>query len=407
MPVVDNHKNRAGWWLVATTMILLYACVTAANAVPGTPADDNEVLETLPTSFLDQKNDLSVLQKKLNEQPENLSLATALAKKYIDKGRTQSDPRQFGYAQAVLKPWWKLSEPPDEILLLRATMLQHHHQYDKAVTDLKKLLTRQPRHAQAWLTLSVIQQVRGDYAGAGASCAALARVSSGWISSLCFSQVLAMTGNPERAYQIQSKLARQLQRNDPELLQWLLTLMGETVRMSGENNKAEDHFKEALRINHRDPYLMRVYSDLLIQQQRPDDVLKLLADEIHDDALLLQLAIAAKQADKEKKLQKYKGQLETRYRAAHLRGSNVHQREEVLFYLQVINKPDKALELALSNWAVQKELEDTRIVLKAALVSGQTQAAKPVLEWIRNNKTQDIRLKKLVKELSIKNVSVN
>lgn len=406
MSVAAETKARAGWWFFITTLILFFTSTTNVSAIPRTPVDDNEVLENLPTSILDKKDDLSALQKKLLEQPDNLSLATLLAKKYIEAGRKQSDPRQFGYAQAALKTWWNEAQPPNEILLLRATIRQHHHQYDEAVTDLKALLKRQPRHAQAWLTLSVVQLVRGEYAGVRASCAALARVASGWISRLCYSQVFAITGEAERAYLIQNQLAHELRQNNIELRQWLFTLMGETALMLGKNKNAENHFKKALGINYRDPYLLRVYSDLLIQQQQPEAVLNLLSDEVHDDALLLRLVVAAKQAGKEKKFRQYKSQLEARYRAAQLRGSSAHEREEALFNLQVISKPEKALELALSNWSLQKELEDTRTVLMAALESKQYQRVSSVLDWINKNKTQDARLNVLIRKIH-KNVALN
>jgi len=399
VPVATEINTSAGWWFFITTLVLLFGGATNVSATPRTPVDENEVLEKLPVSFLGKKDNLSVLQKKLLEQPDNLSLAIVLAKKYIEAGREQSDPRQFGYAQAALRTWWNETQPPNEILLLRATIRQHHHQYDEAVTDLKALLKRQPRHAQAWLTLSVVQQVRGDYAGVRASCASLARVASSWISSLCYSQVMAVTGEAERAYQIQSQLARDPEQNNVELRQWLLTLAGETALMLGKNKSAENHFKKALGLGHRDPYLLRVYSDLLIQQLQPKAVLKLLADEVHDDALLLRLAIAAKHAGKTKIFQQYKSQLEARYRAAQLRGSRLHEREEALFFLQVNKNSDKALELALSNWAIQKELEDTRIVLMSALESKQYQRISSVLYWIKKNKTQDVRLNILIKRI--------
>lgn len=406
MPVAAEVKTRTGWWFFAATLILFFIGTTNASAIPRTPVDDNEVLEKLPLSILDKKDNLSALQKKLLNDPENILLATMLAKKYIEAGRTQSDPRQFGYAQAALATWWNEAQPPNEILLLRATIRQHHHQYDKAVIDLKELLKRQPRHAQAWLTLSVIQQVRGDYSGARASCAALARIASSWISNLCYSQVLAVTGEAERAYQIQNQLTQGLRQDNTELRQWLLTLMGETALMLGKNKSAKKHFEEALAINHRDPYLLRVYSDLLIQQQRSEVVLNLLSDEVHDDALLLRLVIAAKTAGRENKFQQYKNQIEARYRAAHLRGSRAHEREEALFFLRIINNPEKASELALSNWAIQKELEDTRIVLMAAVESKQYQKVEPVLEWVKKSKTQDVRLNLLIKEIN-ENVTHN
>ena len=83
---------------------------------------------------------------------------------YIERSREEGDPRYLGYAEAVLAPWWKLSKPPVDILVLRATLLQSTHQFDKALADIDAVLKLDSANGQAWITRATILQVQGKYA---------------------------------------------------------------------------------------------------------------------------------------------------------------------------------------------------------------------------------------------------
>src|SRR4029453_1646985 len=117
------------------------------------PKDDGQVLEKLPVSPMDpEAKALKQMRQSLIQDPGNLPLAVALARRYIEQGRGQSDPRYFGYAQGVLSPWWNENAPPLEVLVLRATIRQSLHDFDAALADLNQALVRDSRNAQARLT---------------------------------------------------------------------------------------------------------------------------------------------------------------------------------------------------------------------------------------------------------------
>lgn len=380
--------------------ILLGSFIMNAGAAPRTPVDNDEVLESLSTSTLQGSNEIKTIRDQFNNQPTNVGLASKLATAYIQIARENTDVRYYSYAQAILKPWWQKKHPPSEILFLRATLKQQRHQFVNAVQDLKQLIKIQPRHTQAWLTLSIVQQVQGEYLAARASCSALARIASSWFSSLCHSQVLGLTGAAERAYQLQQALALQMSSSQPELQQWVLSLCAETASRLGYKEKAENHFKEALALPLRDAYLLRAYSDFLLADKRPAEVIKLLKSETQDDALLLRLAIATKDAHKNKLSTTYQQQLRSRYKAAYLRGSKLHGRDEALFLLQFNGDKKKALTLALQNWQVQHEPDDALILLRASIANQSSSGVKKVRDWIAHNKLQDIRLDELLKQYS-------
>jgi hypothetical protein len=75
-----------------------------------------------------------------------------------------------------------------------------------------------------------------------------------------------------------------------------------------------------------------------------------------------------------------------------MRGDSLHRREEARFTLHVLKQPHEALRLARENWAAHREPWDARIYLEAARAAGDPGAARPVLDWLREHRVQDVRL---------------
>jgi hypothetical protein len=83
-----------------------------------------------------------------------------------------------------------------------------------------------------------------------------------------------------------------------------------------------------------------------------------------------------------------------------LRGDVSHQREEARFTLHLLNKAQEGLQLAASNWSVQREPWDTRLLLEAALSTGTISAARPALDWLAKVQLEDERLRQLASRLA-------
>eukprot|EP01034_Spumella_vulgaris_P012435 gene12435-15834_t len=83
-----------------------------ALAAPYLPRSGAEVVETLPRRADPQQQELRRMRLQLAATPNDVQLAAALAQRYIAIGRSEADPRYFGYAQAALAPWWHQAAPP-------------------------------------------------------------------------------------------------------------------------------------------------------------------------------------------------------------------------------------------------------------------------------------------------------
>lgn len=372
----------------------LFAAV-AAHAAPYIPASGQQVIETLPRRGDPVQQELRRLRSQLNAAPNDLTLAATLAKRYIAIGRDETDPRYLGYAQAVLAPWWWLSAPPPQVRLLRATLLQSSHQFKPALEDLNAVLAVDKNNAQAWLTRATVQTVQGDYTAATASCAHLSSLSTELVTVTCIANVGAVTG---RALKSEHLLDLTLERsaNAPADLQlWALTLLAEMAQRRDDKLVAEARYKRALAMAPRDSYLLGAYADFLLEQNRPREVLRMLDNQTRIDALLLRRALALQQMGSS--VTADVKELAARFDAATQRGDTVHQREQARFELKLRKDAATALALARKNWAVQKEPADIRIYLEAALQARDP--AKPVVDWVALNQTEDAAATRLIARL--------
>ena len=167
----------------------------------------------------------------------------------------------------------------------------------------------------------------------------------------------------------------------------------------GDMVAAEARFRQALAQEPRDSYLLGAYSDFLLDQKKPLDVLRLVKDQQRIDALLLRQALAWQMVPgQEAALQAATAELAARFNAAMRRGDTVHQREQARFALWLQRDIPGALRLAQSNWAIQKEAADMRILLEAAVAARDRAAAKPVLDWIAAHQVEDVALKALAQK---------
>jgi hypothetical protein len=192
-----NSKHR----IVFSLRALAAACATVlalaaapAPAAPYLPRAGAEVLESLPRRTDPVQQELQGMRRQLAAAPQDVQLATALAQRYIGIGRSEADPRYFGYAQAALAPWWNQAAPPPAVRLLRATLLQGTHRFPAAMADLDAVTAADPANAQAWLTRATVQTVLGQYGPATASCARLSALAGELASITCLTNVSGLTG---------------------------------------------------------------------------------------------------------------------------------------------------------------------------------------------------------------------
>jgi tetratricopeptide (TPR) repeat protein len=378
--------------------LLLAAAPVAGSAEPYVPNDDDAVLERLPAPRDPRLRAVTVARARLAEEPASLNRALALAAAYVALGRSEGDPRYDGYAQAALAPWWDLAEPPVPVLILRATLEQRRHDFEAALSDLERVLARQPRHPQALLSKATILEVQGKPTEALEICAELAGVVEVLVEAACVASAQGLAGSARDAYRLLQEGRRRSPGAEPLLEVWAQTILGELAQQLGYVAAAEKHFRDALSLA-RDPYLLGACADFLLDQGRPGEVVELLADESRIDPLLLRLALAERRIGASL-FGEHLALLQDRFDAARRRGDSVHLREEARFMLHLLDRPGEALELARRNWETQREPADALILLEAAVAAKEPTAAQPVLDWLRRTGLEHVAIQALVDRLA-------
>ncbi|THD02592.1 hypothetical protein B1810_13655 [Panacagrimonas perspica] len=369
-----------------------------ADAAPRVPQDDREVLERLPLVIGGALRELRPLREAVSADPRNLALATQLARRYVEIGRTEFDPRYFGYAEAALDPWFHQDVPPPEVLLLRGLLHQQRHDFDRALADLATLLRHDPRNAQAWLIRGGILQIRGDLPEALRHCAAVfSQPQYRFAATTCLCKSLSLDGHADQGYSLLRRALEDAPDAPAAERSWAWTLLAEMAQRRGLPDQAEAHFQSALRIGSRDRYLLMSYADFLLDRGQADKVRTLLIEETRADSLLLRLSLAEQALGLEPRA--HIALLEARFEASRQRGDSAHRGEEARMRLHLLGQPAEALQLAQGNWMTQREPRDARILLESAIAARDPLAAAPVLASMQESGLEDVRLARLAEAI--------
>lgn len=391
---------RPGAAMHALVAALLAGACAAPHAAPRLPANGAEVLEVLPWRNDPQQRELRQLRKELAQAPRDLHRACEVARRYIEAGRREADPRYFGYAQAALGPWWAQPDPPPQVRLLRATLLQSVHRFPEALADLDAVTTKDPNNAQAWLTRATVETVRADYPAATRSCARLSNLAGELVTAACIANVGAVNGRLRVSDRLLDAVLARSAGVEPAVDVWALTSLAEMAARAGAAGVADTRFQRALRLAPRDTYLLGAYADFLLDQGRAAAVLPLLDGHARVDGLLLRHALALQALGRKDALAPELAELDARFAAGERRGDGVHLREQARYELALRGHAARALALAQRNWKDQKEVADARILLEAARAAHDPAAARPALEFVQSSKVEDVALARLARGLN-------
>lgn len=377
-------------------LFILAAAALGAAAAPFRPTDDGYVVERINRSAFASSAQMREQRARLARQPHNIALATQSAQNHVLQARATGDPRFLGYAQAALSPWWNDAAAPAEVIVLRAIIRQSGHQFDAALNDLGILIERNPGDSQARLTRASIFQVQARYAEARRDCASLLQSGQTTVGLYCLATIAHLNGETKGSYDL--LLANASQNALPEQMRGAtFTLLGEMAARLNQPEQAEQHFRSALTAG-SDAYLESAFADFLLDQRRPLEVLKLLGPDPLSDGALLRRALAQKML-RDAALATSKAELQARYAASKARGDSIHQREHARFALQLENNPAAALQLAQSNWRVQREPADARILLESALAANDPGSVREVATWLLASKNDDPLLRQLAQRV--------
>ncbi|RYF41458.1 MAG: hypothetical protein EOO25_09825 [Comamonadaceae bacterium] len=379
-----------------------------AAAAPFTPASDAEVVERLPATADPAVRAVESLRRQLAApaapgQPagDRTALRLEIARRYFDLAMAQGDPRYVGYASAAIAPIAEAARNMAPYWLVLGLIQQYNHEFDKALKSLDRAAQLDPQAAEPISWQAAIYMVQARYREALGECTRLVPLAAPLLARGCTAYVQASTGQLAPAYEDFRKDVAGATGAAPALLVWDHTRLAEMALRLQRPADAEAHFKQALQQGVTDQFLLGAYADYLIAAKRPAEAVQLLAGWERSDILLLRLAIAGKAAG-DAKAAGWAAQLRERFVDAARRGDRLHEQEAARFELDLESNPAKALALARSNYAVQKEPRDAEILMRSALAANDAKAAQPALDWMRISGYQDPALDLLADQLAAK-----
>jgi len=378
----------------------LFLAQNFATAEPYIPQSEYQVLDSLPANFLSlfKEDDFSNRQIKRHtvsaEQWDELQndLVTA----YLDKAKVSGDMRYISYSENRLKSWLEVSPKSENARLLDASIKQYNHELSVAIQILESLLDEHPNNNKAWSLLSNLQLLTGNYSSAKNSCRQLSASSSLTDAIVCQSNIMIRTGDLDKADKALKTLLPMINTMPVQGQIWLYTSLVEINIQHGYDKQAKDYIDQALKLvadnNLNDNYLMRIHVDYLVDRSQLKQAFNLIKDKKNDSSIMIRSAIIAKKLGYTTIYEKNKITLTQMFEVENRRGQSLHLREQALFTLLILNKPEAAYAIAQKNWALQKEQEDARVLLKSVLSTGDKYQIHKVQAEINKTGLVDQRL---------------
>ncbi len=376
---------------------LAAAAPCAYAGEPYKPARDSIVLERLPWRADGEAARLASLRLAASARPGDATAAVDLARHAFLLATAHGDSRWAGMGEAALRPWWDRPDAPPDVLLMRALLKQYRHAFDAALSDLGLALKAAPTRADIRTWRVAIHLVHADIEAARVDCEALSLTSQRQELRECRAWIAGHSGDAQGAYAEFRRLAA-LAPESAGARRWLFAQLADNALRLGRVADAETHLRDALALPGPDHAALIALADLLLDHGRAREALVLLGAEHQSDAALLRRSLARRKLG-DPGWREEAERLQERQRAARARGEALRESDEARLRLELFDQPAAALALAQSNWRIQRESADARILLEAALAAKTPQAARPVLEWLERTRVQEPRLIELARTL--------
>ena len=364
-------KSRA--FLLSFSLLLLFPPVAIAQrpplVIPNNPA---LVLEKLPPGYRGFS---------APTLPGDALLPRAQA--MLDAAARTGDTRLSTRAHALLQRLpANVANSPDA-LKAKAFSAQHRHDFDQSRALLSQVLARDPGDGGALLGQAQVNIVQGNLNQARSNCARLALRVDANLGIVCTAALQMRMGDDASAAPLVDRWLDGGSR-DPGLTRFVLVMRGEIASRLAEPD-AGQWFQRALAQDPDDVRTRLAFAHHLRRVQQPGEALAMLTAATESDTVLLQRALAAREAGSADAAL-LATRLGKRFQLARQTGSETELRDEAEYHLEVRKDPAKGLQLALDNFKTQRDREDQELLEKAARVAKRPDALDGLRTWARTER---------------------
>lgn len=364
-------------WRLVGGGIALLAAATCISAERVRPVDPDLVVLQLPRRATE---DVVNRYERLHAaSPDDPEIVAVLAQHYIQRARTEREPRYFGRAEALLTPWMARENTPSRLLDIQADILQNRHAFPEALSLLDHAAARDPRDINSRLSRAAILMVQGDFVRARLDCVSLVSLGETQLGSICLAQVLGSTGMLARAEDMIDVTVKRDASLDREVRVWALSTLAEFADRRGDLALAEERLREALELAPESDAVRTALADVLLEKGEARQAMAVVDVPRPQVGLLVRRAWAQtilRDASRRATLQS----IDELLQIAERRGERIHLREEALLAWVLADHP-RALDLARRNFAIQREVIDARVLARASAAASDREGLKQVADW--------------------------
>jgi tetratricopeptide (TPR) repeat protein len=362
LSLIPYAKLRSSVAMIVAANLLL---MNFSEAAPYTPQEPSEVVASW---------------QSFDDTQQNMSLDDIAD--FIEKGQYPGEADyRYGRAKAWLQTKMAHTRPDAQTFYLYARVLQHQHQFERALKALQRSIDLSPNMANAWLLKANIHLVQGDMDAARQACLTLIGKADMLLIATCALEVASQNGQLVESYRELARLYELYQFDNEQQKQWTVQILADMALRQGLAQQALAYLDQ-LEIKNGSLSLLTLWADVQFSLNNHQEVLDTLsavvdAHTAQDDALLLRLAIAEKQLSGAKQWQAAFGQ---RVKLREQRQDSLHASELAQYFLNIDVQPEKALYWAKINWRVARQANDkTLLELAHQLLKSTDDAPKSAL----------------------------
>jgi len=416
-------------------LIVMISVKVFSLGKPLVPSSSEQIIVTLKNNNISPLIDS--MREQLKKNPQDERVANHLITSYLRLSKLTGDERYLGYAMAIINHW-PPELAPENILLLKARVIQRQHHFFEALDILSQVVKKNPKSGEAYLLFAYIYMAQGELELAGLAC----RHARPWLIAKenlnCSSRVLGLSGEGEKAYQLlQVILARSAGLTDsiqPHLAdRESYVNLAEIATRLGKDKEAERFYRFAIAsINMKpkifdypivnslaknfsrpenlgvDPQTVSGLADILLAQERYQECIDLIQGEQRQRSYTLvskqvltplaKIQLVLAKSALEKNSDREREQLKRYFELEQLRNQDYSSRDFARYLLEIEKDAEQAFVVARESWKSQREPDDLLVLLNSARAAEKHRHISDVFLWREQSGLEDVRVDRILSQ---------
>jgi len=394
--------------LLRTILFTLAALITSgcggmySKSAPAAGAPELPPAAPLAAETDAAEGAIRFLEDRVKKDPEDFIAYNKLNGYYLQRAQESGDVKYLELAEQAARA--SLKAIPAEMnaggLAALAQTIHHLHDFAGARDHARRLIELEPRKSYPQQILGDALLELGDYEGAEEAYRRMQKLSGAFPTFTTETRLARLDGLHGRTDAVKTRYANALLialdrvPSAPEAVAWCRWQLGETAFASGDYEKAEGHYRDALTTY---PNYYRALASLgRVRAARGDlggaieqyeKVVKLLPDP----AFVAALGDLYKLAGREPEAARQYALVEQIARLSELNGE-LYNRQLAMFYADHDLKLEEAYTLAKREYEARRDIYGADAVAWTALKAGKIPEAQAAIKEALRFNTQDVKL---------------